>query len=343
MRLEDMKVGAFVKCTKPEWDCYDDIFEITKRFPYSNDEWEITRRPYTQMRQSGKKIKALNTVSIISRKTLQHNFKLYKVHTLNKTISISFYANGVTSIESDGQIRSVNLYHEDKYDEFVGAVEALAKLYGRKSPFDEIEELKDVTRAADKPIEATEVSDEWSTVEKEEEPKPHSPVDDMDLTPPLEEGCLVEVLKPQVTETGEDVTGAWQYVYFLEDGGKFKDKEGFPRKDLEGITHAVVNDIAKIDRSEYYWYGLPFSEKEVKVVKERYRDIWPEDATYKFGGRVFLNDKSYSSNRKCRGTVFDCKKSNGRTYYHVHWDKKNVHRRCEEEWVEEISLRPSLY
>ena len=28
----------------------------------------------------------------------------------------------------------------DKYDEFVGAVEALAKLYGRKSPFDETEE-----------------------------------------------------------------------------------------------------------------------------------------------------------------------------------------------------------
>lgn len=30
MKIEDMKVGALVKCTKPEWDCYGDIFEITK-------------------------------------------------------------------------------------------------------------------------------------------------------------------------------------------------------------------------------------------------------------------------------------------------------------------------
>ena len=67
MKLEDMKVGAFVKCTKPEWDCYGDIFEITKMFPFSHDEWEITRRPYMQKRESGKSIKALNTVSTISR------------------------------------------------------------------------------------------------------------------------------------------------------------------------------------------------------------------------------------------------------------------------------------
>lgn len=110
----------------------------------------------------------------------------------------------------------------------------------------------------------------------------------MDLTPPLEAGCLIEVLKPQTTETGENVTGAWQYVYFLEDGGKFKDKEGFPRKDLEGVIHAIVNDVAKIDSNKYYWCGLPFAENEIKVVKERYHDIWPEDATYKFGSRVFL-------------------------------------------------------
>lgn len=68
MRLEDMKVGAFVKCTKPELDCYGDIFEITKKL--SDDEWEIIRRPYVQMRQSGKTIKALNPVSIVSQQTL---------------------------------------------------------------------------------------------------------------------------------------------------------------------------------------------------------------------------------------------------------------------------------
>lgn len=148
MKLEDMKVGALVKCTKPEWDCYGDIFEITKRFPFAHDEWEITRRPYTQKRESGKSIKALNTVSTISRQTLQHNFKLYKQHTVRRELQIVCYADNTTFASDRIVGETVGLYHEDKYDEFVGAVEALAKLYGRKSPFDEIEELKEAARAA---------------------------------------------------------------------------------------------------------------------------------------------------------------------------------------------------
>ena len=148
MKLEDMRVGALVKCTKPEWDCYGDIFEITKYFPFSKEKWEITRRPYIQKRESGKKIKALNSVSTISQQTLQHNFKLYKEYTIRRELKIVCYADN-TTIASDGIVcETVGLYHEDKYDEFVGAVEALAKLYGRKSPFDEIEELKDAVRAA---------------------------------------------------------------------------------------------------------------------------------------------------------------------------------------------------
>ena len=166
MKLEDMKVGALIKCTKPEWDCYGDIFEITKRFPFSHDEWEITRRPYMQKRESGKNIKALNTVSTISRQILQHNFKLYKLHTLRRELKIVCFADN-TTIACDGIVcESVGLYHEDKYDEFIGAVEALAKLYGRKSPFDEIEELKEAARAAEEPVVATKVSNEWSIVEK---------------------------------------------------------------------------------------------------------------------------------------------------------------------------------
>lgn len=166
MKLEDMRVGALVKCTKPEWDCYGDIFEITKRFPYSHEKWEITRRPYIQKRESGKSIKALNTVSTISQQTLQHNFKLYKEYTIRRELKIVCYADN-TTIASDGIVcETVGLYHEDKYDEFVGAVEALAKLYGRKSPFDEIEELKEAARAAEEPVVATKVSNEWSIVEK---------------------------------------------------------------------------------------------------------------------------------------------------------------------------------
>lgn len=316
MRLEDMRVGAFVKCTKPEWDCYGDIFEITKRFPYSNDEWEITRRPYTQMRQSGKKIKALNTVSIISRKTLQHNFKLYKVHTLNKTISISFYANGVTSIESDGQIRSVNLYHEDKYDEFVGAVEALAKLYGRKSPFDEIEELKDVTRAAEEPIEATEVSDEWLTVEKEEEPKPHSPVDDMDLTPPLEKGCLIKLKDPY----DDKLKNKWFRVDNITKG-KFDT--------MIGIIVFEYNDLMM----------KTFSKDDVEVVKEKYHGIWNNHLKYRFGDRVVLIQTGCSAKRKSYGTIIDWRERyEGCYYYIVHWDDEDVRFNCKEEVIPENYL-----
>lgn len=165
MKLEDMRVGAFIKCTKPEWDCYGDIFEITNKLP--DNEWEITRIPYMQKRESGKKIKALNSVSTISQQTLQHNFKLYKEYTVRRELKIVCFADN-TTFAGDGIVgETVGLYHEDKYDEFVGAVEALAKLYGRKSPFDEIEELKEAARAAEEPVETTEVSDELSTVKKE--------------------------------------------------------------------------------------------------------------------------------------------------------------------------------
>ena len=66
MKLEDMKVGALVKCTKPEWNCYGDIFEITKRFPFSKEEWEITRRPYMQKRERQKDKSFKYSVNYIS-------------------------------------------------------------------------------------------------------------------------------------------------------------------------------------------------------------------------------------------------------------------------------------
>ena len=146
MKLEDMRVGALIKCTKTEWDCYGNIFEITKKLP--DNEWEITIKPYVQMRQSGKRMNASNLVSIVSQQTLQNNFDLDKQHTVRKEIQIVCYADN-TMFASDKIVgETVALYHEDEYDEFVGVVEALAKLYGRKSPFDEIEELKEAARAA---------------------------------------------------------------------------------------------------------------------------------------------------------------------------------------------------
>ena len=301
MKLEDMKIGAFVKCTKPEWDCYGDIFEITKRFPYSNDEWEITRRPYIQKRESGKKIKALNTVSTISQQTLQHNFKLYKEYTIRRELKIVCYADN-TTIASDGIVcETVGLYHEDKYDEFIGAVEALAKLYDRKSPFDEIEELKEAARAAEEPVEATEVSDEWSTLEKEE-PKPHSPVDDMDLTPPLEAGCLIKLKNPYT----DKLKGKWFKVACIGT--------------CLGHDTAVIPVFLEPNKVTL----KAFREKDFDVVHERYRNIWDSKLKYQFGDRVVLTQTGLSVKRKSYGTVIDWRQYSNENYYIVHWDDEDA-------------------
>lgn len=59
-----------------------------------------------------------------------------------KTIIITTDGSNKTTVTKGNKEVSVSLYHEDKYDEFTGAVEALSKLYGRKSPLEEIRELK---------------------------------------------------------------------------------------------------------------------------------------------------------------------------------------------------------
>lgn len=100
------------------------------------------------MRQSGKRMMALNPVSVVSQQTLQHNFKLNKQHTVRREIQIVCFADNTTFISDGTANKLIGLYHEDEYDEFIGVVHALAKLYKRKSPFDEIEELKEAARAA---------------------------------------------------------------------------------------------------------------------------------------------------------------------------------------------------
>ena len=321
MKIEDMKVGALVKCTKPEWDCYGDIFEITKRFPYSHEKWEITRRPYIQKRESGKKIKALNTVSTISQQTLQHNFKLYKEYTIRRELKIVCYADN-TTIASDGIVcETVGLYHEDKYDEFIGAVEALAKLYGRKSPFDEIEELKEAARAAEKPIVATKVSNELSTVEKEE-PKPHSPVDDMDLTPPLEAGCLIKLKNPYT----DKLKGKWFKVACIGT--------------CLGHDTAVIPVFLEPNKVTL----KAFREKDFEVVHERYRNIWDFKLKYQFGDRVVLTQTGLSVKRKSYGTVIDWRQYSNENYYIVHWDDEDARFiEGKEELIPEYCLLPVRY
>lgn len=321
MKIEDMKVGALVKCTKPEWDCYGDIFEITKRFPYSHEKWEITRRPYIQKRESGKKIKALNTVSTISQQTLQHNFKLYKEYTIRRELKIVCYADN-TTIASDGIVcETVGLYHEDQYDEFIGAVEALAKLYGRKSPFDEIEELKEAARAAEKPIVATKVSNELSTVEKEE-PKPHSPVDDMDLTPPLEAGCLIKLKNPYT----DKLKGKWFKVACIGT--------------CLGHDTAVIPVFLEPNKVTL----KAFREKDFEVVHERYRNIWDFKLKYQFGDRVVLTQTGLSVKRKSYGTVIDWRQYSNENYYIVHWDDEDARFiEGKEELIPEYCLLPVRY
>lgn len=319
MKLEDMRVGAFVKCTKPEWDCYGDTFEITKKL--SDDEWEIIRRPYVQMRQSGKTIKALNPVSIVSQQTLQNNFKLKKYHTVRREIKIVCFADNKTFI-SDGAVnKSVGLYHEDKYDEFIGAVEALAKLYGRKSPFDEIEELKEAVRAAEEPIEATKVSNERSTMEKKE-PTPHSTVDDMDLTPPLEVGCLIKLKNPYT----DKLKGKWFKVACIGT--------------CLGYDTAVIPVFLEPNKVTL----KAFREKDFEVVHERYRNIWDSKLKYQFGDRVVLTQTGFNVKRKSYGTIIDWRQYSKENYYIVHWDDEDARFiEGKEELIPEYCLLPVRY
>lgn len=326
MKLEDMKVGAFVKCTKPEWDCYGDIFEITKKLP--DDEWEITRIPFWQRRESGKGIKSLRTTFVIKQKILQHNFKIDKIiqqaHTSmlpSKAITINIRFDKTTTAESMGKKVTVGLYHEDKYDEFVGAVEALAKLYGRKSPFDEIEELKEAVRTARDTVEATEVSDEWSTVEKEES-TPHSPVDDMDLTPPLEAGCLIKLKNPYT----DKLKGKWFKVACIGT--------------CLGHDTAVIPVFLEPNKMTL----KAFREKDFEVVHERYRNIWDSKLKYQFGDRVVLTQTGLSVKRKSYGTVIDWRQYSNENYYIVHWDDEDARFiEGKEELIPEYCLLPVRY
>lgn len=313
MKLEDMKVGAFVKCTKPEWNCYEESFKITDKF--SDNKYELTKIKSSSKEPLSK--------SVVTKETLQHNFKLNKSLSaaLNpkKKINIEIYNDGRTFAGCEGKIVSVGLYHEDKYDEFVGAVEALAKLYKRKSPFDEIEELKDVARAAAQPIEATEVSDEWSTIEKGE-PKPHSPVDDKDLTPPLEAGCLIKLKSP----CEDKLKGKWFEVQWHSD---------VP-------PTATISVFMEPNKSSY----KVFRKEEFDIVRERYHYIWDPELKYQFGDRVVLTQTGFRVKRRSYGTVIDWRQYNNKTYYIVHWDdeaSRFIERK--EEMIPEEYLLPVRY
>lgn len=91
------------------------------------------------------KINKINEYYVLSSDTDDANlycFQDWMLVPAEKTIIITTDGNNKTTATKGNKEVSVGLYHEDKYDEFTGAVEALAKLYGRKSPLEEIRELK---------------------------------------------------------------------------------------------------------------------------------------------------------------------------------------------------------
>ena len=226
----------------------------------------------------------------------------------------------------------------------------MAKLYGRKSPFDEIEELKEAARAAEEPVVATKVSNELSTVEKEygygdtikleekentaikTEPfevdakelyaKPHSPVDDMDLTPPLEAECLIKLKNPYT----DKLKGKWFKVACIGT--------------CIGHDTAVIPVFLEPNKVTL----KAFREKDFEVVHERYRNIWDSKLKYQFGDRVVLTQTGFSVKRKSYGTVIDWRQYSNENYYIVHWDDEDARFiEGKEELIPEHCLLPVRY
>lgn len=99
----------------------------------------------------------IDDLTINSASVYMYVFQDWMLVPARKTLIIKTDGMKQTSVYQGDKQTTVNLWHEDKYDEFVGAVEALAKFYDRKSPFDELkyykEAYEDVARAAAQPYE----------------------------------------------------------------------------------------------------------------------------------------------------------------------------------------------
>ena len=123
----------------------------------------------------------------------------------------------------------------------------------------------------------------------------------MDLTPPLEAGCLIKLKNPYT----DKLKGKWFRVTFL------------------GNNTAVIKE---------------FYPDNFEIVKERYRDIWDSNLKYQFGDRVVLTQTGFHVKRKSYGTVIDWRQYNNENYYIVHWDDEDVRFNCKEEAIPENYL-----
>lgn len=78
VELKDIKVGVFVKCTKPtktekliHWDTF--IFEIIEKLP--NNKWKL-KTTICARGAIKNDLKFRNVEIVVDQQTLQHNFKL---------------------------------------------------------------------------------------------------------------------------------------------------------------------------------------------------------------------------------------------------------------------------
>ena len=82
-------------------------------------------------------------LTINSASVYHYVFQDWMLVPAQKTLIVKTDGMKRTSVYQGSKQATVSLWHEDNYDEFVGAVEALAKFYSRKSPFDELKYYKE--------------------------------------------------------------------------------------------------------------------------------------------------------------------------------------------------------
>lgn len=82
-------------------------------------------------------------LTINSASVYHYVFQDWMLVPARKTLIVKTDGMKRTSVYQGSKQATVSLWHEDNYDEFVGTVEALAKFYDRKSPFDELKYYKE--------------------------------------------------------------------------------------------------------------------------------------------------------------------------------------------------------
>lgn len=219
-----------------------------------------------------------------------------------KTFEIECYSgnNVLFKIIEGEHITYIDPFNQDGNDEFEKIINSLSTHYDRKSPLEEIQELKDAQKAAVKLLGFEDLAEKLYL--PEEDKNRHSPVDDMDLTPPLEVGCLIKLKNPYT----DKLKGKWFKVACIGT--------------CLGYNTAVIPVFLESDKITL----KAFREKDLEVVCERYRNIWDSELKYQFGDRVVLTQTGFNVKRKSYGTVIDWRQYSNENYYIVHWDDEDA-------------------